>query len=93
MKAVLKKLASRNYRAYFNKWKFNAFADGVLLQNEEGDGPTNVECWHLRQKNLNLIKMLQEDGITNKQIQAIHKASEDKYKTAVEKSLCRILCR
>ena len=31
MKTVFKKIASRDYRAYFNRWKFNAFADGVML--------------------------------------------------------------
>ena len=61
--------------------------------NEFGDGPTSVECWHLRQKNLNLIRMLKDDGLTNSQISANHKKTEDKYKTAVEKSLCRILCK
>ena len=31
MRAVFKKISSRDYRAYFTRWKMNAFADNVML--------------------------------------------------------------
>lgn len=62
-------------------------------QNEEGDGPTNVEAWQLRQENFNLIKLIKDDGLINDEINKIHKTAEEKYNTAVEKSLCRLLCK
>ena len=61
--------------------------------NEEGEGPTNIECWNLRNMNLNLIRMLKEDGMTNNQIARIHRESEQKYTDGVKKTLCRILAK
>lgn len=37
--------------------------------------------------------MLKEDGLTNKEVADLHKNTENKYKTAVEKTLCRLLCK
>lgn len=65
----------------------------VHAQNEEEDGPTNLEAWQLRQDNFNLIKMMKEDGLTNREIGKVHKEAEDKYRVGVEKSLCRIICK
>ena len=63
------------------------------MQNEEEDGPTNLEAWKLRQENMNLIKLCKEDGMTNKEIHKVHQDKEDQYKAGVEKSLCRMLCK
>ena len=51
----------------------------VEQQNEEEDGPTNLEAWGLREKNLNLIKMLKDDGLTNAEIEKIQEESNKKY--------------
>ena len=53
----------------------------------------NLEAWRLRQDNFNLIKLLKEDGLTVKEIGRIKEKAEEKYKSGVEKSLCRILCK
>jgi len=63
------------------------------LQNEEEDGPRNLEAWQLRQDNFNLIRLMKEDGLTNREIQRVHQQGEQAYKTHVEKSLCRLLCK
>ena len=61
-------------------------------ENEQEDGPTNLEAWKLREKNLNLIKMLKKDGLTSAEIETIQQKSNNQYKNMVEKSLCRLLC-
>ena len=70
-----------------------AFELTVEHQNEEEDGPTNLEAWKLRETNLNLIQMLKKDGLTSSEIEKIQEESNKKYKTLVEKSLCRMLCK
>ena len=62
-------------------------------QNEDEDGPTNLEAWQLRQDNFNLIRLMKEDGLTNADINRVHKKGEETYKAGVEKSLCRLLCK
>ena len=47
----------------------------------------------MREENLNLIKMLKKDGMTNAEIEQVQEDSEKKYKGLVEKSLCRMLCK
>ena len=46
-------------------------------ENEQEDGPTNLEAWKLREKNLNLIKMLKKDGLTSAEIEAIQQKSNN----------------
>ena len=92
-KSVLNQLKSTNLRSYFAKWKQMADQDRAWQENEEEDGLTNLEAWQLRQENLNLIKMLREDGISRLEIARMHKDADDKYKRLVEKVLCRILCQ
>jgi len=53
-------------------WKDKAWQDGVREQNEEEDGPTNLQAWQLRQDNFNLIKLMKEDGLTNSEINKVH---------------------
>ena len=36
---------------------------------------------------------MKEDGLTNREIQRVHQQGEQAYKTHVEKSLCRLLCK
>ena len=64
-------MATVSLRSYFSQWKMVAHELDVENQNEEEDGPTNLEAWQLREKNLNLIKMLKDDGITNGEIEKI----------------------
>ncbi len=63
------------------------------IQNEEEDGPCNLEAWNLRQENFNLIRLMKDEGLSNGDITRTHKQAEDKYQRGVEKSLCRILCK
>ena len=74
-------------------WKDKAHQCTVHLQNEFEDGPMNLQAWRLRQDNFNLIKLLKEDGLTTKEIARIKEKAEEKYRSGVEKSLCRILCK
>ena len=90
---ALRNMATVSLRSYFLQWKMVAHELTVENQNEEEDGPTNLEAWNLREKNLNLIKMLKDDGLTNGEIEKIQEESNKKYKTLVEKSLCRMLCK
>ena len=45
---------------------------------------------HKRDVN-NLLSILKQDGFTNEEIADILKNAEEKYKTQVERSLCRFL--
>ena len=90
---ALRNMAVVSLRSYFMHWQMVAHEQTVEQQNEEEDGPTNLEAWALRERNLNLIKMLKLDGLTGSEIQQVQEASEKKYKTLVEKSLCRMLCK
>ena len=51
---ALRNMATVSLRSYFAQWKMVSFELGVEHQNEEEDGPTNLEAWALREKNLNL---------------------------------------
>ena len=93
MKVALANMSNARTRSYYLHWKNQAHITSVYLQNEEEDGPTNLEAWQLRQDNFNLIRMMKEDGLTNPEIQRVHQQSEQKYKAGVEKSLCRLLCK
>lgn len=93
MRTALKNMSVQHIRSAFLTWKDKAHQAMVHAQHEEEDGPTNLEAWQLRQDNFNLIRLLKEDGLTNQEINRVHKQGEQKYKTAVEKSLCLMLCK
>ena len=65
MKIAFNNLTSGHLRSCFLNWKHKAHQAGVHLQNEDEDGPTNLEAWQLRQDNFNLIRLMKEDGLTN----------------------------
>ena len=92
MNRALRNMANVSLRSYFLQWKMVAHELTVEKENEEEDGPTNLEAWKLRERNLNLIKMLKKDGLTNAEIEKIQQKSNKQYKNLVEKSLCRLLC-
>lgn len=68
MKVAFKNLTAGHLRSCFLNWKHKAHQAGVHLQNEDEDGPTNLEAWQLRQDNFNLIRLMKEDGLTNSDI-------------------------
>ena len=65
----------------------------MYIQNEEEDGPCNLEAWDLRQANFNLIRLMKDEGLSNNDIARVHKNAEEDYQNKVEKSLCHILCK
>ena len=65
MRTAFSHLSSSSLRSYFLNWKDKAHQSTVHLQNEEEDGPTNLQAWQLRQDNFNLIRLMKEDGLTN----------------------------
>lgn len=71
MNRALRNMANVSLRSYFLQWKMVAHELTVEKENEEEDGPTNLEAWKLRERNLNLIKMLKKDGLTNAEIEKI----------------------
>ena len=75
------------------KWKMKAQENEVEMQNEYEDGPVSLECFALRQQNKNLEKLLLQDGSTPKQIEKLQENAENKFKSYVEQSLCRLLCK
>jgi len=56
-----------------------------------GTGPVNLECWHLRHKMFNLIDMCGYDRATEKEITNMLLDSKDRYKQIAEKTICRWL--
>ena len=93
MRTALNNMKNARIRSYFFNWKDKAHQCAVYAQNEEEDGPTNLEAWQLRQDNFNLIRLCKEDGLTNKDIAKVHREKEERYRAGVEKSLCRMLCK
>jgi len=93
LRTALANMSVSHLRSCFFNWKDKTAQVSVHAQHEEEDGPTNLEAWQLRQDNFNLIRLLREDGLTNKEINRGHQQSEMQYRTAVERSLCRILCK
>ena len=65
MKTALCNMSNARTRSAFLTWKDKALQVAIHLQNEEEDGPTNLEAWQLRQDNFNLIRLMKEDGLTN----------------------------
>ena len=93
MLKALNHMNNAHLRSSFENWKNKAHQISIHVQNEEEDGPTNLEAWQLRQDNFNLIKLLKEDGLNTKDIARIHQQAEEKYQKGVEKALCRIVCK
>jgi hypothetical protein len=51
-------------RAWFLNWKLNSQKKAVVLENETGCGPVNLEAWNMNKECMNLRSMIKEDGYT-----------------------------
>jgi hypothetical protein len=92
-KVILASSRNFDFKHYFMKWKEQARIMEVAEIHEMEDGPTRLECFKLRQQCHNLEQLLLKDGATPKQIAEWQDAYENRYKSFVEQSLCRLLCR
>lgn len=90
---ILAKNYTDNYKRAFRRWKDISKKVEVTNTNEYEDGPIGLQNFHLRVQNAQLEKMLLADGCTPNEIEAIIKQKENKFKSFVEQSLCRILCK
>ena len=57
-KSILTLNSVRSLRRVFMKWKMKAHEQEVTMQNEMEDGPVNLQCFLLKQQNMNLEKLL-----------------------------------
>ena len=57
-KSILTLNSVRSLRRVFMKWKMKAHEQEVTMQNEMEDGPVNLQCFLLKQQNINLEKLL-----------------------------------